>query len=458
VLTIKKAGVRLFDPSIELRAGPSIELRAGPSIELRAGPSIELRAGPSIELRAGPSIELRAGPSIELRAGPSMRLRAGSPQKAGAGNLLSVAYSLLALTFLGSCHPGVDSRIGRSEQLVIQDDLDRESLSRAVQHSMDYFAKIPGDRVIAERPRKITAREAKESLVSFLEVMNLWDDPAKLAQAIRSRFDIVPSAVEQGERDILVTGYYRPVIDGSLTPTGLYRFPVYRKPDDLVESPGGKPVPYFSRHEIDILGRLRGKGYEIAWVQDPVELFFLHIQGSGVIRLENGRTLQVNFAASNGRPYTSIGKILVDEGRLTAEEVSAARLRGYLRERPEERERLLTKNERYIFFRFVENGPLGSLEIPLTPGRSVAADPGYFPAGALAFLVSRRPVLDGAGHLAGWRQFSRFVLSQDAGAAIRGPRRLDLYFGSGDEAGGPAGFMNSRGRLYLLLRKKTGVE
>jgi membrane-bound lytic murein transglycosylase A len=384
--------------------------------------------------------------------------KAGERREQEANKLLPGAAGLLMLALIISCRVATPAQILESEPLVIQDDFDRESVSRAVQHSMDYFAKIPGDRVIAERPRKITAREARESLVSFLEVMNLWDEPGKLAQAIRSRFDIVPSAVEQAERDILVTGYYRPVIDGSLTPTGPYRFPIYRKPDDLVESPGGKPVPYFSRREIDVLGRLRGKGYEIAWVKDPVELFFLHIQGSGVIRLENGRTLQVNFAASNGRPYTSIGKILVDEGRLTAEEVSAARLRGYLRERPEERERLLTKNQRYVFFRFVESGPLGSLEIPLTPGRSVAADPGYFPAGALAFLVSRRPVLDDAGNLAGWRQFSRFVLSQDAGAAIRGPRRLDLYFGSGDEAGGPAGFMNSRGRLYFLLRKKTGVE
>jgi membrane-bound lytic murein transglycosylase A len=166
----------------------------------------------------------------------------------------------------------------------------------------------------------------------------------------------------------------------------------------------------------------------------------------------------LNFAAANGRPYTSIGKILIEEGKLRAEEVSAARLRKYLREHPEERERLFMRNERYVFFRFVENGPLGSLDIPLTPGRSVAADAGHFPAGALAFLVGRRPVLDGAGDLAGWRQFSRFVLVQDAGAAIRGPRRLDLYFGSGEEAGGPAGFMNSPGRLYFLLRKRSGAE
>lgn len=393
-----------------------------------------------------------------------LTIKTGDRQKAVGGRQKSpgvflrfLAGLLVSSLVVLSCTAG-NKQIGTGEPLVIQDDLDRESLRQAAQRSLEYFAKIPGDRIIAERPRKITAREAKESLSSFLELADLWNEPKKLGQAIHARFEIVPSSVEQAERDILVTGYYRPVIDGSLTQTGSYRFPIYRRPDDLVEPAGGKPAPYFSRHEIDVLGRLKGKGYEIAWMKDPVELFFLHIQGSGVIRLENGRTLQVNFAAANGRPYTSIGKILIDEGKLRTEEVSAARLRTYLRERPEERERLFTRNERYVFFRFVESGPLGSLNIPLTPGRSVAADASYFPAGGLGFLTSRRPVLDRAGNLAGWRPFSRFVLVQDAGAAIRGPRRLDLYFGGGDEAGGPAGFMNSRGQLYFLLRKKTGAE
>jgi len=362
------------------------------------------------------------------------------------------------LSLLVACCIAENTHARAAETPAIQDDLDRESLRQAAERSLEYFAKIPGERIIAAPPGKVTAREAKESVAGFLEIGNLWDEPAKLAQAVRSRFDLAPSATDQTGRDILVTGYYRPILDASLTPTEAYRFPIYRKPDDLAESAGAKAASYFSRREIDALGRLRGKGYEIAWVKDPVELFFLHIQGSGVIRLENGRTTPINYAASNGRPYTSIGKILVDEGKLRAEEVSASRLRQYLRERPEERERLLMRNERYVFFRFAESGPLGSLNIPLTPGRSVAADPSYFPAGALAFLISRRPVVDGAGDLAGWREFSRFVLVQDAGAAIRGPRRLDLYFGSGEAAGGPAGFMNSRGRLYLLRRKKTAAK
>ncbi len=357
-------------------------------------------------------------------------------------------HGLLLLTLIiSSCSAG-DNHLSKISPPVIQDDLDRESLRAAVRRSLDFLAKVPGDRVLAERPRRVTAQEVKETLLSFLEVTELWDRPEKMVAALRSRFELVPFMHDPAE--ILVSGYYQPVIEGSLTPTGAYRFPIYRKPDSLVET--------FSRHEIDVLGRLRGKGYEIAWMKDPVELFFLHIQGSGILRLEDGRTFSVNYAASNGRPYTGIGKILVDEGKLAADELSAARLRRYLKEHPEEREPLFARNERYIYFRFVESGPLGSLEIPLTPGRSVAADPDYFPKGAPAFLVSRRPLLDAAGNLAGWLPFSRFVLNQDAGAAIRGPGRLDLYFGSGAEAGDEAGFMKSDGRLYFLLRKKSGAQ
>lgn len=132
------------------------------------------------------------------------------------------------------------------------------------------------------------------------------------------------------------------------------------------------------------------------------------------------------------------------------------RLRRYLREHPEERDALLAQNESYVFFRFVKAGPLGSLGVPLTPGRSVATDARLFPKGALAFIVSSRPIFDAAEKIVGWRLFSRFVLNQDTGSAIQGPGRLDLYFGSGAEAGQAAGAMKSAGRLYFLLKKKPG--
>lgn len=355
---------------------------------------------------------------------------------------------------------------------LLRDDMDRDSLRAAVQRSLEFLAHLPPDRIIGERPRKTTAQELRESLVSFLSLADLWEQPEKLAEEIRSRFDFYPIAGDAAEAGVLVTGYYQPVIEGSVIETPDYRFPLYRKPDDLVEVElagdsgqlqgekrvgrldDGRLVPYHSRLEIEVLGRLKGKGYEIAWVKDPVDLFFLHIQGSGLIRLADGRRLRLNYAASNGRPYKSIGRLLMDSGKIPEEEMSMQRLRRFLAEHPEERDALLAQNERYIFFRLVNDGPLGSLEVPLTSGRSIAADPLFFPRGALGLMVARKPILDAGGNLTGWQPFSRLVLSQDAGSAIRGPKRVDLYFGSGDKAGQEAGFMKSAGAVYLLMPRR----
>ena len=353
-----------------------------------------------------------------------------------------------------------------------KDDLDRESLRLAIQRSLDFLGKVPPERVVGDRPRKLTAQEIKESLLSFLDLLELWDRPEMLGEAIRSRFDFFPSMDEPAE--ILLTGYYQPVMEGSLTSSEVFRFPVYGKPKDLVEAEivtllperraekivgfldQGQFVPYFSRHEIDRLGALKGKGYEIAWVKDPVNLFFLHIQGSGLLKLEDGRLVPVNYSASNGRPYKSIGRLLIDSGKISEGELSMQRLRRYLMEHPEERDSLFDQNESYVFFRFVKEGPLGSLEVPLTPGRSLATDAQFFPKGALAFIMAERPVLDSVGNLTGWRPFSRFVVNQDTGSAIRGPKRADLYFGSGDAAGSAAGFLKSSGKLFILVKKKSG--
>lgn len=360
----------------------------------------------------------------------------------------------------------------RDDLPLFNDDMDRDSLRRAVQRSLEFLAKLPPDRLVGQQPRKFTAQEVKESLLSFLSLLELWGQPEKLAEEIRSRFDLYPAVKDPGEGEVLFTGYYQPVIEGSLTETAAYRLPIYGRPKDLIVAEmvtltpelhvekvvgrleGDRLLPYHSRREIDGLGRLKGKGYEIAWVKDPVDLFFLHIQGSGLIRLEDGRQLQLNYAAANGRQYKSIGRLLIDSGKILEEEVSMQRLRRYLAEHPEERDDLLAQNESYVFFRLVKEGPLGSLELPLTPGRSIATDSRLFPKGALAFVVSRKPLLDAGGNLTGWQSFSRFVLNQDTGSAIRGPRRVDLYFGSGYEAGLAAGVMKSNGMVYFLIRKK----
>lgn len=356
---------------------------------------------------------------------------------------------------------------------LFRDDLDRDSLRRAIDRSLEFLSKIPPDRSLGELPRKFSAQEIKESLVSFTELLDSLDRPSDLLRKIQARFDLYAPSGDPGA-DVLFTGYYEPVIEGRLSESPEFRFPVYGKPKDMIEgesvtlTPSRRVeklvgrlereqfVPYFSRHEIDGLGSLKGKGYEIAWVKDPIDLFFLHIQGSGLLRLGDGRLLHLNYDASNGRPYRSIGRVLIDRGKISAEELSMQRLRRYLTDHPEERDSLFDQNESYVFFRIVKDGPLGNLEVSLTPGRSIATDPMFYPKAGLAFVVAYRPLVGPDGNLIGWEPFSRFVLNQDTGGAIRGPKRVDLYFGGGDEAAQSAGYMKSLGRLYFLVKKKPG--
>ena len=367
--------------------------------------------------------------------------------------------------------PAVARSEGVPSPTIISDDLDRESLRIAIRNSLSYLQKLPPDRVVGEQPRRLTAKEIIDSLAAFETLLGQWDCRECWSQEFSKRFDIVSSTNDRDLEQVLFTGYYDPLIEGSLVPTAEYRYPIYRKPADLVvaEDVTLEPVvkseksigrvdgedflPYYSRRDIDELKVLRGRGYEIAWVKDPIDLFFLHIQGSGVLKLEDGRKLKVGYVTANGRPYRSIGRLLIDNGKIPKEEMSMQRLRRYLTEHPDERSEIMAYNESYVFFRFLEDGPLGSLEVPITPGRSIATDARLFPKGALAFIVTQKPVIGSAGQLIAWRPFSRFVLNQDTGGAIRGPQRVDLYFGSGSEAADSAGYMNSPGKLYFIVLK-----
>ena len=364
--------------------------------------------------------------------------------------------AVLAVLQLGGCQP-THRPPAPEPPAEVRDDLDVESLRAAVAESLRFLDGVPGERVLGRWPRRVTAEDVRASLVDFLELL---DEPMLTdggwPRRVAERFDFFRAPRSAAPDDILFTGYYQPVIDASPVETPDYRYPVYREPDGLR---GGRGLALkaagYSRHDIDVLGALRSKGYEIAWLRDPVDRFFLHIQGSGLLRMTDGRELPLNFAASNGRRYTSIGKVLIDEGKLDRESMSMQRIRAYLAEFPGEREALFARNERYTFFRLGEKGPLGSLGVPLTAGRSAATDQRFYPGGALLFVETETPVVGGQGELAGLRPLVRFVLNQDTGAAIRGPARVDLYFGSGDEAGEQAGYMKSTGRLYLLLKREA---
>lgn len=381
------------------------------------------------------------------------------PRGTGAPRVRFLMALLATLVLLGGCGLPQRGPVPVTPE-AIADDLEPGSLRRAVTESLRFLNQVPGESRLGEWPREVTATDLRSSLAEFLEILERTAETGPCwLDRLTEQFDFYPAPARPAGNSVLFTGYYQPVIDASAVRTEEYSYPVYREPG----APGSRTGTegsaaagaYPSRHEIDGLGVLEGKGYEIAWLRDPVDRFFLHIQGSGLLRMTDGRELPLNFAASNGRAYTSIGRVLIDEGKVDRESMSMQRIRAWLAEFPEESEALFARNERYIFFRLGEEGPLGSIGVPLTAGRSVATDPAVYPKGALLYVETRTPVVDESGALAGWRPVRRFVVNQDSGAAIRGPGRADLYFGSGAAAGAQAGYMQSEGRLYLLMKRRS---
>jgi len=350
-------------------------------------------------------------------------------------------------------------------------DLDRESLGIAIGWSIEYLRRLPEDRIFEYGEDQYSAAHLIQSMETFLYLLDEAEDMEELSDMIRQRFNVYQSVGSDGRGTVLYTGYYEPILAGSLIPNEKYRWPLYRRPDDLIEInlelfnskfkgerivaryDENRVIPYFTREEIDSHGLLEGRQLEIVWLEDFLDVFFLQIQGSGQVILEDGSTLRVNYSASNGRPYRSIGGLLIHRGIITKEEMNIPRLREYLRDNPDQREEILNYNESYVFFRLVDDGPLGNIEVPLTPGRSIATDSSLFPKGGLVYICAQKPVIDESGAMKEWIPFSRFALNQDTGGAIKGPGRVDLFWGSGKEAGVIAGHMNTEGSLYFLVEK-----
>lgn len=263
----------------------------------------------------------------------------------------------------------------------------------------------------------------------------------------------------------LVTGYYEPLLRGSRKSSNRYRYPVYAAPDGLLTIElgsaypelkdlrlrgrlnGRKVVPYYTRAEIMSNPKLLN-GYELLWVDDEVELFFLHIQGSGQIVLDSGETMKIGFSDQNGYPYNSIGKILVQRGELPLEKASMQGIKQWGKQNPDKLPELLQQNARYVFFRELPadlSGPIGALGVPLTAGRSIAIDPQSIPQGAPVFLATTWPNTS--------KPLNRLMVAQDVGSAIKGGIRADLFWGFGHEAGTQAGKMKQSGRMWVLLPK-----
>lgn len=293
-----------------------------------------------------------------------------------------------------------------------------------------------------------------------------WRGACEAAKAVgdgdASRFfSIWFEAVQVGDGKAFATGYYEPEIAGSRDRRGGYEVPIYGRPADLIDVDlgtfseplkgksirgrvdGTKLIPYFDRTEIE-QGALAGRGLEIAWAADPIELFFLQIQGSGRLRLPDGGVMRIGYASQNGRDYTGIGKLMLARGILPRGQASMQGIMAWLRANPEQGRTIMRENKSWVFFRELTGpGPLGAMGHPVTGRTSVAADPKFVPLGAPVFLSMDRQDANGL-----W-------IAQDTGGAIKGSNRFDTFWGAGEEARAIAGGMSARGTAWLLLPKGT---
>ena len=248
-----------------------------------------------------------------------------------------------------------------------------------------------------------------------------------------------PVLIEDGD-PMLFTGYFEPELPGSRVRGDAYQHPIYAVPDDLVSG-----EPYFTRREIDEDQPLAGKGLELAWLTDPVDLFFLQVQGSGRIRLPDGSVMRVGYGGKNSREYSSVGMALVARGIFEPHQVSAAVIRNWVRKNRRAGRELLWENESYVFFREVsevppELGPLGAMNRSITPMRSVAVDPAFVTLGAPVWIEKE-----------GAEPLNRLMIAQDTGSANKGAQRADIFFGTGEDAGRAAGRIRDAGRMVVLM-------
>jgi len=350
---------------------------------------------------------------------------------------------------------------------LIRDDLQYKGLATAIDHSISYLQSQPEDTCFPLLDNRVSREHLIRSLQFFRELIQSSPSPELLSLELQTYFDfheVCGPCADRHRQSLLVTGYYQPVFAGSLTRQPPYIYPLYGIPDNLVQKwnparqkmetgrlSNGRFLPYWTRAEIEQQGHARG--FELVYLKDPFDAFLLHVQGSGLIRLRDGSLRAIHYALKNGRPYKSIGKFMIRTGRLPKKNQGIASIRQYLDDHPDEVDEILHVNPSFIFFAWsLEHSAVGNLGRPLTAHRSVAVDQHRLPAGGLALLQSSKPDLN--SQPVRYIPFSRFVLAQDTGSAIKGTCRLDLFWGTGNKAGRAAGMMKQEGKLFFLLLKK----
>lgn len=350
----------------------------------------------------------------------------------------------------------------------------RAGLVKAARNTLRYLEKVRKDNptklfVIGDKSYGVQA--LIDSAEALIEVTKSTE---ALNERVRAAFDVYQSVGSDGQGKVVFSSYYQPMLEASLKPSATYKHPIYKRPSDMVDVDLGafgkgaevligrvgkdkRVVPYFSRGEIDVKKALAGKGLELAWLKDRFDILDLHIQGSGILKLPSGKELLAGYAATNARPYNSVGLTLVKAGVFTREEITHDKLRQYLRDNPHAEQWILSQNPRYTFFELkplpADGEPYGTIMEPLTPSRSIAVDAALIPLGVVTWFTTTSPQVDREGRLLGLFPNSRFAMAMDTGGAIKTPGRVDIYVGHGKQAAVTARNQWAEGKLYVLVKK-----
>lgn len=408
------------------------------------------------------------------------------------GKIFFILVLLIGCARVPVREPQKAMRLSHDAPQLIEDDLDISTFLDGVKKHLDYLKKQKPEMIFYFGDKAIRATDYGAALENFWLQAKEIKDKASLTNLIRERFDFYEVYGDRKWGEVFITSYFDPVITGSKQKKEPWTQALYRVPDDMVivqlddffdrlpqlasykklrfeqkssgsvlrgrlvstdkDSPA-KIVSYYDRREIDVERKLEGRKLELVWV-DPIDAFFLQIQGSGIINLREGEQLRVGYAGQNGHPYEPIGKYLFDV--IPKEQMSLQTIEHYLRTlRSDALNEMLAKNPSYVFFRKLSGPSLTTAGTETVAGRTIATDASLFPKGVLAYLEFSKPVFESeqSQQPTSWQKTGRLVIDQDTGGAIRGPGRVDLYWGVGPEAKQCAGVMKQYGRLQYLVPK-----
>jgi membrane-bound lytic murein transglycosylase A len=336
---------------------------------------------------------------------------------------------------------------------------DTLNLQEAAMNSLDYLSK-PSSQMFYPYG-DITHEEVVASIESFVELLDSGKSPSEMNTIIREKFDVYTSVGWDYRGTVLFTGYYTPIFDASTTKTAKFRYPLYKRPADLVsdEKTGeilgrklanGTTVKYPERAVIEKSGML--KGTELVWFSDPFEVYIAQVQGSARLRMPDGKLVTAGYGGNNGHEYVSIGKKLIEDGKVGKDGLSLQAMIDFFKKNPSLVDQYVNLNPRFVFFRFDEGMPRGSINEPVIARRTIATDKEIYPRAGLAFMVTSLP--KEVGGQIQEMPYTGFAMDQDTGGAIRAAGRCDVYMGVGDKAGSLAGHTYQEGRLYYLFLKK----